>query len=135
MSREIKFRAWCKRTNRKFTNEDLLAVGRAIIEKMKVLYKNKIDIENSKGGLFIPVDDENMIFEQYTGHKDKNGVEIYEGDKVIVNCDDDEIGVVVWDKDELEYGIDVENVHMKMGCFYSREIEVVGNIHEGAWVG
>jgi len=32
--------------------------------------------------------------------------------------------------EELEYGIDVENVQLKMGCFYSGDLEIIGNIHE-----
>lgn len=67
---------------------------------------------------------------QYTGLKDKNGKKIYEGDIVIANYDDEEQGVVVWDSTELEYGIDIGSVQMKMGCFYSRELETIGNIHD-----
>ena len=67
---------------------------------------------------------------QFTGLLDKNEVEIYEGDKVIVNCDDEEFGIVVWDNEESEYEIDSDGCRLKLGCFYSRNLEVIGNIHD-----
>ena len=66
---------------------------------------------------------------QYTGLNDRDGVEIYEGDIVFIKGEDNK-GTVVWDSEELEYGLDMENVQIKLGCFYGRNLEVIGNIYD-----
>ena len=66
---------------------------------------------------------------QYTGLKDKNDVEIYEGDVVFIKGEDNK-GTIVWDSEELEYGLGMEDVQIKLGCFYGRDLEVIGTIHD-----
>lgn len=68
MSREIKFRAWDKKL------EDYVDV-------FVIDFENRSAIcEHSEFGISNPVDLDNLILEQFTGLKDRNGKDIYEGD-------------------------------------------------------
>ena len=66
--------------------------------------------------------DNDCAIEQYTGLKDKNGKEIYEGD--IVKLWDREPELVVWDNLIGVYD------PLSWETFDTDECEVIGNIHE-----
>ena len=121
--REIKFRAWDK------SNEEMLEVENLSFNDMT----DKVEIRTRIYSDYF--NDEEMILMQYTGLKDKNGKEIYEGDIVtaIINIDFEEDlnirGSVIYDDGETCYkAITKENDEYTLG--WLDYLEVIGNIYE-----
>lgn len=121
MNREIKFRGW-----------DVKA--RQFLGKKRKGQFWKISLDGSwlgKGDEAFKNWEEEIILEQYTGLKDKNGKEIYEGDIVVY----DGIGYeYYWD--EMLQGFNVRRADGNQRLYGSASYEavkfgsVVGNIHE-----
>ncbi|MBB1531380.1 hypothetical protein HG463_001745 [Candidatus Saccharibacteria bacterium] len=117
--RELKFRAWSEEHGRYC---DFVTLDR----DGQWLGWLEIWIENRKS--FLTTTD--IIIEQYTGLKDKNGNEIYEGD-IVSKHNSDTKGVVKQVKDG-QWAIYWDNVPDGYYVLfkYSDWCEVVGNIHE-----
>ncbi len=145
MSREIKFRI-CHDWNShksiiypdKLRNNYMIGIDGTIYENYgtedKPLWENVFDAT--------------VFLQQYTGLKDKNGVEIYEGDMIIFDNSDigGEVynGIIEWNTDQTLGGIGLGlwipsisfngHSYQKAGWLvtdFLGSIEVVGNIFEG----
>lgn len=111
MSRVIKFRAWDKLASK-------------MINPSQLNFHEYISVEDH-------FEDEDLVYMQFTGLVDKNGVEIYEGD--IIN---DHIGLGVIEYAEKYAGFRVNYIKDRCKWFYDytdneqKSIEVLDNIHE-----
>lgn len=91
MNREIKFRAW-DNVNKRM---GYFAPGFQWLDEYDVWHLTEADGNPNSSITDVPFGD-NINLMQYTGLKDKNGKEIYEGD--IVKSGLSSIRVIVWDK-------------------------------------
>ena len=121
--REIKFRAWLKK-EKKMVNVETLFIG-----------INRLCFGNSKTEDLFFRDFEEVELMQYTGLKDKNGKEIYEGDIVLIKLDE----TSTWYKTVVGFKkgafianlIDKEDyVYIFHHGFTDDDFEIIGNVYE-----
>ena len=118
MSREIKYRAWLKE-EKKMVNVFLMSLTEKWIG-YQIFY------EEEKKKKFEFSDSENFKLIQYTGLKDSLGNEIYEGD-ILWNEYDEEYGEVIFD--EGEWKLLESNISQNLFSLLD-VVEVKGNIYE-----
>ena len=119
--REIKFRAWLKE-DKKMENVKTMDFTDKTIRCLK-----KNEFINAYLLRRVSFDDVELM--QYTGVKDKNGKEIYEGDIVILNDAEEENRCVV----KYKYGSYIlvdGDLRENLSNVEDRSLEVIGNIYE-----
>lgn len=126
MNREIKFRAWDNENKYMITSKQ--GIFTALRNSMNITVQDNGYYNN--GDLLKP-NKEKYTLMQYTGLKDKYGVDVYEGDKVMRDYEwtkPDEIGVVTWNKDTASFQIKghIPSSSMK----HLDRMKVIGNIYE-----
>lgn len=127
MNRQIKFRAWDGKEMWYQGDKDTCLVFFG--QKGRIPFGIYNDAESRR----LMTGDRNAIFNapaeilQFTGLKDKNGKEIYEGD--ICEGHSDGVGVITWT--DFDGGYDyVFDDEANVGIWEVKGIKIIGNIYE-----
>ena len=136
--REIKFRAWDEQN--KVMHNEVEFIRSGIDGNDWILFKSDKQKLEDGNVLNNPYFQQQIKLMQYTGLKDKNDVEIYEGDIVsftLFDCFDNDmqhIGKILFNNGAfyIEY-MDKDELYNSLLCYVisqDDEFEVIGNIHE-----
>ena len=134
--REIKFRAWCEAKRRYFLTDEMVNDQFALLPNG--FFANISGRSTLETRIFTH---EEYLPEQFTGQKDKNGMEIYEGDITSIHWSQwSWVAVVEWDTENPCFvlhtikGNRVTDYEYDFSKCRLMEHEVIGNIHESKYL-
>lgn len=126
--REIKFRVWDNDGEIMDTSESVDELFSRVQEELKL----PLELRTNRG-IYLPFFKSN-VYMQYTGLKDKNGVEIYEGDIVnAVYFKNKWIGKIIFNDNMACFELYVKHEDGHINSYLigdMNSIEVIGNIYE-----
>ena len=118
--REIKFRVWDNIAKKYIDGRYVSISGLGLLHVAKRIIKNCFRPPHTRKNPW-------FIVEQYTGLRDKNGTEIYEGDILI---DDAGEPIEYWVVKFSDGGFVGECAGVAEALFELTNLEIVGNIHK-----
>ena len=123
--REVKFRAWLPKQGRIYNWNEFYSIRRMIGGKIS------LSLSQPSGASFTVYD--NFTLMQYTGLKDKNGKEIYEGDILRGDCLNESVYTVVCEyiPEAAEYVLQNHKDYcVNLSVSLEGDFEIIGNIYE-----
>ena len=138
--RDIKFKVWDKIESLMFDKVEYIGFSDKVVHLKTHNLCDDEELMNFNGnrwqdkcGGFNDIDFTEIELMQYTGIKDKNGVEIYEGDIVKYKDYDDYLYKVVFVKNECRFfavGVTETQSENYLGYKINNKLKVIGNIYE-----
>lgn len=129
-----RFRVWSKQERRLIPSEDILAIDyeNEEIDAQKIYFEDGLPVERD----IYTYGFENIKLMQSTGLTDKNGKEIFEGDILSIETDEENVRVEVsWDSKHALFVFESKKYNEKeaLGELFednSYPFKIIGNIYE-----